>query len=740
MTSTITDRIYGESASVAVKAPCVAVSVGQPLPLAGLGAVGSYAPQVNDRILVKDQTDPTANGIYNASNGAWTRSGDFDGIYDAVQGTLIAVISPTAGGSIFYQLTTLNPIIGTTPLNFSSFINPTSITYNRTPAEFAAGVVPTNLFVPSYPILGYVAANRYGPDPTGVIDATAILQGALDVGGAGSTVWLAPGNYRVNGTLNKYPGQIIKGAGWATTPLTFLLAAGSTVITQYSLLDIPLIQTVGVSDAAQIERGGLEDIALINSVPGSLVGTGYYANFSRQEKLDNVYISSFAKPLVFDNVCWLMEVNHCRFMDFTAFGLTQNSSSEDNLFTNCQFSGYWPQAVAVKLANESANTTFINCYFQGCNHGVVMQQGDTNGDGSGIPFPMNASFLGCLMEDITQAGFVMVTSAISPADGNIRHPGLTIKHLRAFNSGNFTSTLNVTGASGTGAVATLVWTQPITTAQIPPVGSQITVSGMTPAGYNGSHIVTASTLNSVSFASATAGFAVGGTFIYGAQSTNGQSLIYAQHASQIDVQDVYANGFSFGATIMGQTFSGIAGFQYGFFYTVNTAPVGPVLWAQDNNAIYGTSRFQGVTGQVTKIPGDRPRTRLTAAALAYVATNFTVVPFNGVVSDFPQWYNNANTGFQPLRNQAVRFRTQIYTGSAPIGRYTLLLFKNGAQLAVLFDQQNGVAGQPILMQGEAEDVPNGTTDFYNIVVVSSASWALDTTAGNTWATAELCGL
>lgn len=117
MASTITDRLYGESSGVAVKAPCASVSNGAPLPLVGLGAVGAYTPLPGDRILVKDQADPTTNGIYNASTGVWQRSGDFNGQFDCVQGTLIVVNFPNAGGTM-YQLTTANPVIGTTPLNF----------------------------------------------------------------------------------------------------------------------------------------------------------------------------------------------------------------------------------------------------------------------------------------------------------------------------------------------------------------------------------------------------------------------------------------------------------------------------------------------------------------------------------------------------------------------------------------------------------------------------------------------
>ena len=90
MVSTITDRVYGESSGVAVKAPCVAVAT-VPDALNGLETLGGYAVQPNDRVLVMGQADPITNGIYNASTGAWSRAGDFDGNYDCVQGTLIVV-------------------------------------------------------------------------------------------------------------------------------------------------------------------------------------------------------------------------------------------------------------------------------------------------------------------------------------------------------------------------------------------------------------------------------------------------------------------------------------------------------------------------------------------------------------------------------------------------------------------------------------------------------------------------
>ena len=71
------------------------------------------------------------------------------------------------------------------------------------------------------------------------------------------------------------------------------------------------------------------------------------------------------------------------------------------------------------------------------------------------------------------------------------------------------SNISVTGASGTGSVATLTFA---TQAAVIPVGSTIVVASVNPTAYNGTFIVTASTLTSVSYAStATATYVSGGT-------------------------------------------------------------------------------------------------------------------------------------------------------------------------------------------------------------------------------------
>lgn len=90
---------------------------------------------------------------------------------------------------------------------------------------------------------------------------------------------------------------------------------------------------------------------------------------------------------------------------------------------------------------------------------------------------------------------------------------------------NSASTIATTGASGTGATATILHTSSVTFT----LGSTIVISGMTPAGYNGTYTVTASSPGSVSFASSTTGAQTVAGTISGTFSTSenaGQANYY----------------------------------------------------------------------------------------------------------------------------------------------------------------------------------------------------------------------
>ena len=120
MTSTTTDRIDGLSTSVAIKAPVTAATTAN-ITLSGTQTIDGIAVVADNRVLVKDQTTASENGIYLCKAGAWTRAKDCDGNRDLTQGTLVYVTSGTANGDIWYRCTNSGTItIGTTSLAFTA--------------------------------------------------------------------------------------------------------------------------------------------------------------------------------------------------------------------------------------------------------------------------------------------------------------------------------------------------------------------------------------------------------------------------------------------------------------------------------------------------------------------------------------------------------------------------------------------------------------------------------------------
>jgi len=86
------------------------------LTLSGTQTVDGVALIANDRILVKDQTTPSGNGIYIVAAGAWSRSSDADAASELL-GALVFVSEGTVNGNAIYKQTADAPItVGTTSL------------------------------------------------------------------------------------------------------------------------------------------------------------------------------------------------------------------------------------------------------------------------------------------------------------------------------------------------------------------------------------------------------------------------------------------------------------------------------------------------------------------------------------------------------------------------------------------------------------------------------------------------
>jgi hypothetical protein len=101
--ATFTDRFAGINSSVALKAP-VRVATTANITLSGFQTIDGVtlaSGDANLRVLVKGQADSTQNGLYDVASGNWTRTTDWDGNTDFVQGSRIFVYAGAAGAGMW---------------------------------------------------------------------------------------------------------------------------------------------------------------------------------------------------------------------------------------------------------------------------------------------------------------------------------------------------------------------------------------------------------------------------------------------------------------------------------------------------------------------------------------------------------------------------------------------------------------------------------------------------------------
>lgn len=97
--------------------------------LSGTQTIDGVSLIAGDRVLVKNQTDATANGIYVVASGSWSRSQDTDGNSEVTPGMFVFVEEGTSNGDNGYVLTTNGTItLGTTELTFQQFSGAGQIT------------------------------------------------------------------------------------------------------------------------------------------------------------------------------------------------------------------------------------------------------------------------------------------------------------------------------------------------------------------------------------------------------------------------------------------------------------------------------------------------------------------------------------------------------------------------------------------------------------------------------------
>lgn len=216
------DRFNGLVASLAIKAPCVAVAIAN-ITLSGEQTVNGVAVVTDDRVLVIAQTSSVDNGIYNVSSSAWARAADFDGNRDVVSGTFVTVATANVGRNPYYQVTTANPItIGTTAINFTLADGP-NVSYTLIQAEIDEGLTDNDIddsFVVGF-VARYGGVGDAGSGDTNDVPAVQTAANVMARIGGGPVVLMETKSF-VSSTmkfpLNTYPVGNGKNSGFVPDP------------------------------------------------------------------------------------------------------------------------------------------------------------------------------------------------------------------------------------------------------------------------------------------------------------------------------------------------------------------------------------------------------------------------------------------------------------------------------------------------------------------------------------------
>src|SRR5574340_975875 len=232
-------RIAGLTGTLGVKAPVRAATTSN-ITLSGLQTVDGVVLAEGDRVLVKNQTVTSENGIYDVSTVAWTRSPDFDGSRDVSQGTIVHVALGTANAATGWRISTADPVVGSA-MSFAqaTFGDASAVAY--TPA--GTGAVTTTV---QTKLRESRSVKDFGAVGDGVANDTAEIQAAVDALADGESLYFPKGTYLITTTitLNNKPLRL-HGDGQGTI-LKFTGCNGLTINHDGAALDTNIVENMSL--------------------------------------------------------------------------------------------------------------------------------------------------------------------------------------------------------------------------------------------------------------------------------------------------------------------------------------------------------------------------------------------------------------------------------------------------------------------------------------------------------------
>lgn len=209
--------------NVGYKSPVVTASTANIDLTIGEATVDGVVIALNDRVLVKDQTDPTENGIYNATLPPWKRAQDFNDRDDAVNGVQVLNVND---GNIYRANFTGAWLPGTTSITFDSIFD--SVTFTNA---------------------SFLGSTTFGDGVTGIVNidggpTTSSQIRFFDQGVARARIGVATGT----------TGLALSGSD-TLTPDIFIDAAGNVTVTG-------TFTSLGIDDNATLEMLSVDDTSI----------------------------------------------------------------------------------------------------------------------------------------------------------------------------------------------------------------------------------------------------------------------------------------------------------------------------------------------------------------------------------------------------------------------------------------------------------------------------------------------
>lgn len=239
--------------------------------LSGTQTIDGVAVSADERVLVKNQSTGSENGIYDCKSGSWSRSSDFDANSEVTSGAFVFVEQGTVAADQGFVLTTDGSItVGTTSLSFTQFSGAGAITagdgLQKSGSTISADLKANGgLVIESAELALKLDASSI----TGTLAVSDGGTGGTSASAARTNLGLAIGS-----DVQAYDAQLADVAGLSTTDGGFIVGNGSNfVVESGSTARASLGLVIGTD--VQAYDAQLADVAGLSVTDGGfIVGDG----------------------------------------------------------------------------------------------------------------------------------------------------------------------------------------------------------------------------------------------------------------------------------------------------------------------------------------------------------------------------------------------------------------------------------------------------------------------------------